>query len=169
MPYPEIINLAERFQTTLVGIVGFVGVIWTLHANARHSQNVHKRQLTDRKEALRRILAAEFRNYAGALNKNASVEMPDLETVSVGRMPRLLSEPLMADLGLLDLHEVDIVVNALISLEGMTHYLENLAEQSSETRFLVPVKAWDEFVEINAQTAKALGYAIEALELSGHV
>ncbi|WP_353307794.1 hypothetical protein [Shimia sp. NS0008-38b] len=84
-------------------------------------------------------------------------------------MPRLLSEPMLADLGLLDLHEVDIVVNALISLDGLTHYLENLAEQSSETQFLIPSSAWEGFVEANATTAEALGYAIEVLELSGHV
>ncbi|NRB18033.1 MAG: hypothetical protein HRU33_10835 [Rhodobacteraceae bacterium] len=164
---PEFLAILEQFQTTLVGVVGFVGVIWTLRANSKNAREEHRRQLGSRRTALRRILAAELRNYARALKKNIEAQRPNDEFLSVGRIHRLFSEQLTADLGLLELDEIDIVVNALISLDGMEHFLENISSQTSETRFLLPSASWEEFQKVNSTTADALNYAVQALEFSG--
>lgn len=164
---PEFLAILEQFQTTIVGVVGFVGVIWTLHANSRNAQEEHRRQIESRRTALRRILAAELRNYARALDKNLEAQRPNDGFISVGRIRRLFSEQLTVDLGLLELDEIDVVVNALISLDGMEHFLENISSQSSEARFLLPLEAWEEFKKVNSTTANALKYAVQALELSG--
>jgi hypothetical protein len=164
---PESLAILEQFQTTIVGIVGFVGVIWTLRANSKNAREEHRRQLGSRRTALRRILAAEFRNYKRALLKNLEAQRPNDEFISVGRIHRLFSEQLAADLGLLELDEIDVVVNALISLDGMEHYLENISSQTSDTRFLLPSEAWEEFKILNSTTADALNYAVQALEFSG--
>lgn len=164
---PEILVLIDQFQTTIVGIVGFVGVIWTLRVNSKNAREEHKRQLGSRRTALRRILAAELRNYHRALTENLASKHPGNEFISVGRIHRLFSEQLAADLGLLELDEIDVVVNALISLDGMDHYLENISSQTFETRFLIPAEAWDDFQMIISTTSDALSYAVQALEFSG--
>lgn len=164
---PELFAILEQFQTTLVGIVGFVGVIWTLRSNSRNAREEHRRQLGSKRTALRRILAAELRNYASALRKNLEAQRPNDGFVSVGRIHRLFSEQLTADLGLLELFEIDIVVNALISLDGMEHFLENISSQTTETRFIFPFEAWEEIQEANSTTAEALDRAVQVLELSG--
>jgi hypothetical protein len=164
---PEFLAILEQFQTTIVGIVGFVGVIWTLRANSKNAREEHRRQLGSRRTALRRILAAELRNYERALKENLEAQRPNDVSLSVGRIHRLFSEQLAADLGLLELDEIDVVVNALISLDGMEHYLENISTQTSDTRFLLPIEAWDEFQIVNSTTADALNYAVQALEFSG--
>jgi len=79
----------------------------------------------------------------------------------------LFSEQLAADLGLLELDEIDIVVNALISLDGMEHVLESISTQTSDTRFLLPSDSWDEFQKVCSTTADALNNAVQALEYSG--
>lgn len=163
----EFLAILEQFQTTIVGIVGFVGVIWTLRANSKNAREEHIRQLGSRRTALRRILAAELRNYQRALKKNLEAQRPNDGFLSVGRINRLFSEQLTADLGLLELDEIDVVVNALISLDGMNHFLENISLQTSDTRFLLPPEAWEEFQIVNSTTADALNYAVQALELSG--
>lgn len=84
-----------------------------------------------------------------------------------GRIHRLFSNQLASDLGPLELDEIDIVVNALISLDGMEHLLENVSTQTSETRFLLPSNSWDEFQKVCSTTADALNYAVQALEYSG--
>ncbi|MEP4039062.1 hypothetical protein [Pseudophaeobacter sp.] len=89
--------------------------------------------------------------------------------LSVGRIHRLFSEQLAADLGLLERDEIDVVVNALISLDGMNHFLENISSQTSNTRFLLPSEAWEDFQIVNSTTADALNYAVQALEFSGEV
>lgn len=164
---PEILEQLERFQTALVGAVGFIGVIWTLRTNAKHARLEHQRQIDTRRTALRRILAAELRNYSRALKGNAEAKAPDGELFSVGKIRRLFAEDLNADLGLLELDEVDVVVNALISLDGMEHHLTNLSANSEGGRFLVPRQAWDEFHMVASTTAEALDLAVQVLELSG--
>lgn len=163
---PEFLKVLEQFQTTIVGFVGFVGVIWTLRANSKNAREEHKRQLASRRSALRRILAAEFRNYERALKKNLEAKPLNNNFLSVGRIQRLFSEKLAADLGLLELDEIDVVVNALISMDGMEHYLENISSETTDTRFLLPPESWEDFQFINSTTADALQYAIQALEFS---
>lgn len=163
----DLVAILEHFQTTIVGIVGFIGVIWTLRANAKNAREEHRRQLGSRRTALRRILAAELRNYRRALNNNLEAQRPNDEFLSVGRIHRLFSEQIAADLGLLELDEIDVVVNALISLDGMDRFLENISLQTSDTRFLLPSEAWEELQMVYATTADALNYAVQALEYTG--
>lgn len=164
---PEILDFIDRFQTAIVGAVGFVGVIWTLRTNARQSRDEHQRQTDTRRKALRRILVAEFRNYSHALKRNVEAAHPTDDVISIGKIRKLFSEDLAADIGLLELAEVDIVVNALISLDGMAHILENLSVDQSDNRFLFPGAAWGDFRMVASTTADALEFAIEALERSG--
>ncbi|MCT2541232.1 hypothetical protein [Sedimentimonas flavescens] len=164
---PDVLDLLERFQTTIVGVVGFLGVIWTLSANARHSRAEHSRQLSTRQATLRRILVAEFRNYSLGLKQNLDAAPPEGELFSVGKVRRLLSDSLTADLGLLEPDEIDIVVNALISLDGFDHHLENLCQHSLETRFLISPDALPQFREAAERMATALELAVEALHLHG--
>lgn len=116
---------------------------------------------------LRRILAAEFRSYNHALKTNLEANQPEDDYLSVGRIHRLFSADLAAELGLLELGEVDVVVNALISLEGMDQYLEYISAGQAGKRYLVPTAAMDDFRFIMSTTADALDHAIEALEVSG--
>lgn len=162
----EILDFVERFQTILVGAGGIVGVMWTLRSNAQNAIKEHQRQLDTKRLTLRRILAAEFRNYSYALRANIHTKIPDNELFSVGKVHRTLSESLATDLGLLELGEIDVTVNAIISLDGMNHFLENLSLEQSETRFLIPAAALDEFRAAALTTADALDLAVQALELA---
>ncbi|WP_299878411.1 hypothetical protein [uncultured Sulfitobacter sp.] len=163
----EILDLIERFQTLLVGIVGFAGVIWTLRTNAKHSKEEYRRQTNTRRMTLRRILAAEFRNYTRALKANLEANEVKDDHLSVGKIDRLFSEDLASELGLLELGEVDVVLNALISLEGMDQFLGHISAGQRGKRYLIPASSMDDFHTITSTTADALDYAIEALELSG--
>ena len=164
----NLLAMLDQFQTAIVGIVGFIGVILTLRTNSKNAREEHLRQLGTRRAALRRLLAAELRNYSRALKMNLEAQHPKDEFLSVGRIHRLFSEQLAADLGLLELEEIDIVVNALISLDGMEHFLEKISSQASGTRFILPPKSLEEFNRVCSTTADALNYAIQALELSNH-
>lgn len=86
--------------------------------------------------------------------------------LSIGKVRKVFSEDLVADLGLLEPGEIDAVVNALISLDGMAHYLENLSADRSDTRFLIPTKSLDHVRLVSSTTADARDQAIEAIALS---
>ncbi|WP_224815634.1 hypothetical protein [Hasllibacter sp. MH4015] len=163
----EILGALEPYQTTIVGALGFIGVIWTLRTNARHAAAAHEREIDTRRRALRRVLAAEFRNDARALRENSERKVPPGETISVGRSERAVSNALDADIGLLDLDEIDVVMNAIISRAGMNHLLENMAVVQSNGRFVLPATAFDDFCDVASTTAKAMELAVQALEYSG--
>ena len=162
-----VVDLFERFQTVLVGAVGFLGVIWTLRTNAKLARVERQKRIETRRSALRRVLAAELRNHSHALKANLDAGAPDYQAFSVGRIRTLFSQELAADIGLLELGEVDVVVNALISLGGMEHFLQNLSTSHDELRFLIPTASWDEYRTAASTTAKALDLAVQALEFSG--
>ena len=104
-----------------------------------------------------------------ALKQNLDSPTPESEFISIGRVRRLLSDSLSSDLGLLNLDEVDIIVNAIISLDGMNHFLANHAVEISETRFLIPATMWGEVKYCLATTKDALDLATKALALTGEV
>lgn len=115
---------------------------------------------------MRRLLAAELRNYSRALRKNLTMGAPEDESFSIGRIQRNLFESLSSDLGLLKPGEIDVVVNAIISFRGMNHFLENWAFEHTATRYLLPVQTWEEYAEMASTVADAFDLAIEAIELS---
>lgn len=167
MTDPQLIELAERFQTTIVGFVGFVGVIWSIRSSARQSRLQHQRQLKQNQIKLRRILAAEFRNYSSALKKNLEADIPGDEHFTVGKLNGIYSESLSDDLGLLELGEIDVVINAMISMQGINSVSDHFSSQSSETRYWIAPGAMEEYKVYAKSTAKALDLAIEVLEHSG--
>src|SRR5690606_22562409 len=53
-------QLAKDFQTVIVGLIGFSGVIFTLYTNARLSRKQHERNISHEKEILKAALHAEL-------------------------------------------------------------------------------------------------------------
>lgn len=109
-------------------------------------------------------MAAEFRNYSLALKANMQAKVPNSELFSVGKVRKTLLESLATDLGLLELGEIDVAVNAIISFDGSNLVLENLSHEQSDTRFPIPTAALDEFRAAASTTADALDLAVQALE-----
>jgi len=160
---PELIELLERFQTTIVGALGFIGVIWTMRANARTSTTEHRLQIETKRQALRRVLAAEFRSFSSALRTNVEAAPPDKEPRSVGRPHRILLKDVTTELGILDLGEIDAVANAIISLEGMDQFLEYISSQQSGVRIIISSDSWEDYRYIASTTADALELALKVL------
>ncbi len=160
---PEYLELMERFQTTIVGALGFIGVIWTIRANARIVRAENRLQIAAKRQALRRILAAEFRSFSSALRANVKATPPDNEPRSMGRPHRILLKDVTTELGILDLGEIDVVANAIISLEGMDQYLETISSQQSGARFIISTASWKDYCYIASTTADALELALDVL------
>ena len=115
---------------------------------------------------IRRVLAAEFGNNSNALRRNLAADLPEDEPFSVGIPTRIISHEISTELGLLDPDEVNIVVNAIISFEGMTVRLENICIEKTDNRFIIPPEAINDFLKIAENTAESLDFAVKALEYS---
>ncbi len=53
-------QFAKDFQTLIVGVLGFSGVIFTLRVNSRLSRDQHERNITHEREVLKAALRAEL-------------------------------------------------------------------------------------------------------------
>jgi len=55
-----IIDLFAKYQTFIVGILGFCGVIYTIKMNAKSVKKQHERELNIESETIRTVLVAEL-------------------------------------------------------------------------------------------------------------
>lgn len=105
----------EKYQTFIVGILGFGGVIFTIYMNARLSRVQHERQVTHDREALRTALSSEL----GLIKKILSgrCEQVDEErAISSAFYPEHISTEVyvhfIGNIGLLTQREIEAVIEA---------------------------------------------------------
>ena len=110
-----VLSWIERFQTGIVGVFGFLGVIYTIYSNGKLARDQHERQLNHERAGLRTALCAElelFRDIYADRSKS-------LSTVAEGQSSLLPDSPhvtvyhqLLDKLGLLTGSEVTLLMKA---------------------------------------------------------
>lgn len=132
-PHSFVLWLVEEFQTLIVGVVGFVGVICTLLVNARLARKQHERQVSHQRATLRTALCAELEQIKGlfvdacgtaksAGEENNSAYIPDQIRVQVFK-------DLGHQVGLLTTREVAAVIKAYALIEELPQRIRILATQ----------------------------------------
>lgn len=113
----EFLHFAERFQTAIVGIIGFAGVVLTIRMNAKAARMQQERQIESDRRALRRALCAELEyvrvcfqavcegNTNWTSGKPASICVPNLP-------PTPIYTNAIGKIGLLSEREIAAVVKA---------------------------------------------------------
>ncbi len=122
MTTDQAFDLLRQFQTLVVGIVGFRGVIITLLVNARLSRLQHVRQVEHERTVVRTAPKAELQ--AVAQSYRGRIERLE-DTHSHQRGGALLSldsmtdvyESMIGHLGLLSESQVQAVLNAYLLVE----------------------------------------------------
>ena len=66
MIFDCLVEFFEKFQTFLLGLLGFAGVIYTIIMNARLARQQHERELSHERTALRTALCAEIEILRGS-------------------------------------------------------------------------------------------------------
>lgn len=126
-------EILKEFQTAIVGIVGFVGVILTLAMNARLARRQHELETHARRTAVRASLLAELDAFLGILERNSKVR-DDLKPgqAAVPRVHRLLSKEMVGEIGLLEPDEIALTLEALIAVDDLDRKLCLVAVEVAE-------------------------------------
>jgi len=118
----ELLHFAERFQTAIVGIIGFLGVMLTIRMNAKAARMLQEQQIESDRRALRCELCAELelvRVYfqevcEGNTNRKTSGEPASICIPNLPPIPIYTNA--IGKIGLLSEREVTAVVEAYNAL-----------------------------------------------------
>ena len=129
-------ELFKDFQSALVGVVGFIGVILTLVGNAWLSRRQHRVEQDQSRlvveaglrEELRAFLEMALRNVQSLGNWDSDRNL----NLNVPRIRPLVSERLIQDLGLLEADKAQAALKGVMTVREMHRKLTLLARCVSE-------------------------------------
>jgi len=108
-------DIFERYQTFIVGVIGFVGVIYTISTNARLTRSQHKREINYEKLAIRTALIEELTLLSAGYKERIEKLTPENCEGSVyipTHVPNDAYIHLMSKIGLLGPKEIKTVMVA---------------------------------------------------------
>ncbi|MBW2324664.1 MAG: hypothetical protein JRF41_14350 [Deltaproteobacteria bacterium] len=126
----------ERFQTFLVGLLGFAGVIYTIRMNGRLVRQQYERERNQERAALRTALIAEL----GALRNTYEDRIHMLRKDDSGHsflIPEYVSNhvyyQLLDRIGLLTAEELELVIDTYLLVTELPIRLKLLAKGTSDS------------------------------------
>ena len=124
----EMTDFIKTYQTLIVGVLGFVGVVATLFINAWLQRKTERRRIEHETRALRIALIEEMKAQRNALAHSAEGAKEAKNTSGVGRQSALtplrrwsdIFDSSLDKLGLLTSEEVAAVLDAYLPLKELT-------------------------------------------------
>jgi hypothetical protein len=171
-------QLAKDFQTIIVGLIGFSGVIFTLYTNARLSRKQHERNISHEKETLRAALHAELELARRAFSRigtpiNERNETDRVEEDSGAFFPERYSQSvyqsLISKIGLLPLSAIPKVIDAHSLIDELPTRLRLLSTDNHESferpgYIYISARYVDTATSIYRNFLPRIEHALEALE-----
>lgn len=160
----QTIDLVRKFQTAIVGVIGFLGVIMTLRSSSKLAREQSKREWEKERNVLKASLLAELRFF----ERTFSRERGDTERIAHGtlyipRMRRPISQSLIANLGLLKEEQIAPVLDALLTVDEMDRSLHLHANAVNEKYFTISGDKHDSLVDMESSVLAAVRKGIAAL------
>lgn len=142
-----IIDLLAKFQTLVVGVLGFTGVIVTLIANAKIQRNLQAAQRQHEVRSIRTALVVELKENVRMYEDRIS-ELSKADGTHHAILPSKVTNNIykssLSDVGLLSDNEIEAVLLAYLVLEEMPYRLRLLLGTNNMGGYN------DEFIRIEA-------------------
>ncbi|MYA88804.1 MAG: hypothetical protein F4X97_10200 [Boseongicola sp. SB0662_bin_57] len=159
-------ELFKDFQSALVGVVGFIGVILTLVGNAWLTRRQHRFE----QDQLRLMVEAGLREELRAFLEMAERNVQSLgnwdsdRNLNVPRIRPLVSERLIQDLGLLEADKAQAALKGVMTVREMHRKLTLLARCVSEEYITIEGKNHELVKAAYGSVLCNLRRAVDALE-----
>lgn len=155
----------KEFQTALVGIVGFAGVILTLFVNAKAVRKQHELELESRRTNVKKVVHADIKAMQDIVRRNLEHSGPDPGgSTAVPRISRVMTDTLLADLGLLNEAELEAAHKGLMALNDLQRKLVLVAYQVSDDFVYVDAAGYELVLAAYRGALPTLEAAVETLE-----
>jgi len=120
----------EKYQTFIVGILGFGGVIFTIYMNARLSRVQHERQVSHDREALRTAISSELELIKDIFSGRCEQVDEDDENRSAFYPEQISTEVyihFISKIGLLSQREIEAIIEAYALVNDLPLRLQLLS------------------------------------------
>ena len=155
-----ILDLLERFQTSLVGVLGFTGVIMTMVANATIQRDLQSAQRQHQGQSLRTALLVELKENVQMYETRIS-DLSKMDGTQDVLMPSKVTNNIyqssLSDVGLLSANEVESVLRAYLLLEEIPYRLRLVVGTNNVGGYN------DEFIRIDANKCEVVKKIHEAM------
>jgi len=154
----ELLHFAERFQTAIVGIIGFLGVMLTIRMNAKAARMLQEQQIESDRRALRCELCAELELvrvcFQAVCEDNTNWTSGDPASICVPNLPPTpIYTNAIGKIGLLSEREVAAVVGAYNAMREVPMRVKFLLILRSESAH--PSDSLD-YVYVDARNVKSV-------------
>lgn len=124
-----VLELLERFQTSVAGVLGFTGVILTMIVNAKTQRGLQSAQRQHDVRSLRTALMVEMKTnvqmYEARIGDLSQADGTHHALIP-SKVTNNIYQSLLPDIGLLSAHEVESVLRAYLLLEEMPYRIRLL-------------------------------------------
>ena len=129
-------EFAKDFQSAMVGIIGFGGIVGAQFLNAYLTRAQENRNLDARRQAVCTAVLTELKMFRSAFKTTAKGPSAEISgTATLGRLRRTLSVSLSADLGLIPKNALSEVFDTLMIIDEYEKILILLAFETTEHHF----------------------------------
>ena len=132
----DLVCLLEKYQTLVVGLVGFTGVIATLYANSRLDRKQHEREILHEERALRQALISELRILQGILEDRSQTKSGGQysDCMFPAHIPDTVYRTFLPRIGILSSEEVSAVMGAYVLVAELPQRLWLLSPAANVDR-----------------------------------
>lgn len=161
----------EKYQTLVVGLLGFSGVIFTLYANSTLNRKQHQREIEQEQRTLRQALLAELRIIHSIL-QDRSQSTSDSEykdCLFPARIPDTVYKAFLPRIGILSGEEVSAVMRAYVLVAELAQRLRLLSPEANvdpglEDFLYIEEQHVDTAIGIHKSFSEVTSEAIRVLE-----
>ncbi|PHQ96449.1 MAG: hypothetical protein COB40_08205 [Marinosulfonomonas sp.] len=163
----------RNYQTLVVGLLGFIGVISTLIFNAWMSRNEEKRGRRNKAKSIKMALVSELHLIREAINNaNKSLKEKSNDTNDSRLIPNTpldnLFRALMGELTVLEPNTVSAILNAYLSYETYLHSLTLIATPISNPNYICISESLNaQMISMNEGLIKSLDEELKKLSDGG--
>lgn len=161
-----IILLFERYQTFIVGLMGFAGVIYAMSKNAKLARTQHEREKDHEKLAIKNALTEELK----FIRNSYRMRIKDLSSTNEGTSMVLLNVfndvylQLISKIGVLEPEKVKLVMNAYLAASELPSKIKFLAIESPHPDYLqFPSSEFPRLIEIHESHLTEIEQALSAI------
>lgn len=159
------VGTLKEFQTSIVGIIGFTGVILSQLLNGWLARRREISSDNRRRVAVMAAVKAELTIFRDAFSRPNPSQVPeDGGSCIVHTLERSATPELMRDLGLLSDKILDKVLYALLSIDAVKPNATLYASEVSDTHLAFDQTGWPIYAKMANNMAKRLDEVIKLLE-----
>jgi hypothetical protein len=133
---PHSVTLITTYDTTVIGLLGFIGVMATIWYNSKIDRDAHARKMTYDKNAVLSAILEEVRIIIRVLQKHKSIEYKDGSTAIVSReRADIVFKSMISRIGILEEKTINLMIATYYTYETLNNSIALISSETTEAKY----------------------------------